>query len=61
MDERQGVLTVPRDQALSELEGRVSSYFASDRNGSLFMLHSDEGAIYTVGLLGLLAKQIPAD
>lgn len=51
MHESQAVLTLPTDQAISTLEGQVSSYFASDRNGSLFMLHADEGAIYKVGYL----------
>jgi len=52
MDERRGVLTVPQNQALAELEGAVTSYFAADRDKSLFMLRADEGAIYKVPLEG---------
>lgn len=48
MDERRGALTVPQNQALAELEGAVTSYFAADRDKSLFMLRADEGAIYKV-------------
>lgn len=52
MDERASVITVPQDQANSELEGNVASLVASDRSGYLYMLHADQQAIYRVPLEG---------